>query len=282
MKRLLILFTLLFAAIAALLGYAFLEARRDPVVRETYVSLPDWPERTAPLRVVLISDVHIGSPAMDAARLARIVGQINALHPDLVLIAGDFIFGGVKDSAARIGAPMVAPLAGLRAPLGAVAVLGNHDHWTGGGSVRKLLAQAGITVVENGAIRRGVLVVGVAGDDYSGHTDLPATLAAMGALAGPRIMLTHSPDIAPALPVEIHLVLAGHTHCGQVVIPFRTSSVSRYGERYRCGVRVEGGRTVITTAGLGTTAVPFRLGAPPDLWLVTIGGKTGGAGVPVR
>lgn len=273
LKRLLILLAILIAAAAGLAGYAYSEAVRTPVVRQARVGLPDWPQGAAPLKIVLISDIHIGTAAMDAGRLGRIVAQINALHPDLVVIAGDFIFGHVKDSAERLGAPMVEPLSKLRAPLGVVAVLGNHDHWTGGEAVRVLLERAGATVVENGAIRRGVLVLGVVGDDFSRHADLPATLAAMAALPGPRLMLSHSPDIAPQLPDEIRLLLAGHTHCGQVMIPFHgpVSDVSRYGPRYRCGVRTEGKRTVITTAGLGTSGGPFRLGAPPDLWLVTVG-----------
>ena len=273
LKRLLILLVAGFAACLALAAYSYFEARRDPVVRETRVALAGWPAGAAPLRIVLISDIHIGTPAMDAARLERIVGQINALHPDLVVIAGDFIFGHVPDSAARIGAPMVAPLARLKAPLGVVAVLGNHDHWTGGAATRALLERAGVTVVENGAVQRGVLVLGVVGDDYSRHADLPATLAAMAKLHGPRLMLTHSPDLAPQLPSDVGLLLAGHTHCGQVLLPFYgpVSDVSRYKARYRCGVRREGGLTVITTAGLGTSGGPYRLGAPPDLWLVTVG-----------
>lgn len=272
-KRLAILLAICAAAAMSLTGYSFWEARRDPVVREASISLPGWPAGTAPMRVVLISDVHIGTAAMGPERLSRIVAQINALRPDLVVIAGDFIFGHAPDSAERIGAPMVAPLAGLRARLGVVAALGNHDHWTGGAATRALLDRAGVTVVDNGAIQRGPLALGVAGDDFSHHTDLPATLAAMAKLPGARIMLTHSPDIAPRLPADVPLLLAGHTHCGQVVLPFYgpISEVSRFGTRYRCGIRREPGRTVVTTAGLGTSGGPFRLGAPPDLWLLTLG-----------
>lgn len=272
LKRLLIPLAACFAAGAALAGYSYLEARRDPVVREASISLPDWPMGAAPVRVALISDVHIGSAAMDAARLTRIVAQINGLKPDLVVIAGDFISGHAADSAVRIGAPMVAPLAGLKAPLGVVAALGNHDHWTGAETVQALLKRTGIIVIENGAIQRGPLAIGVAGDDFSRHTNLPATLASMTKLSGARIMLTHSPDIAPRLPADVGLLLAGHTHCGQVVLPLYgpIAEVSRYGERYGCGIRREGARTVVTTAGLGTSGGPFRLGAPPDLWLLTL------------
>ncbi|MBX3565711.1 MAG: metallophosphoesterase [Sphingomonas sp.] len=274
MKRfLLLVLGLAVAAAAALAGYAYLEARRDPVVREASISLPGWPAGAAPMRVVLISDIHIGTAAMGPERLTRIVTQINALEPDLVLIAGDFIFGHGAGSAARIGPPLVAPLAGLKARYGVVAALGNHDHWTGAAEVRALLQRANVTVVENGAVQRGPLALGVAGDDFSHHTDLLATVSAMRPLSGARIMLTHSPDIAPNLPADVALLLAGHTHCGQVVLPFYgpISDVSRFGERYRCGVRREPGRTVVTTAGLGTSGGPFRLGAPPDLWLLTLG-----------
>ncbi|NIJ21374.1 hypothetical protein FHS95_003077 [Sphingomonas naasensis] len=273
MKRWGIAIGLLLLAPILLAGYSFIEARRDPVVRTATIALPHWPEGAPPVRTVLLSDIHIGTAAMGPARLGRIVDQINALHPDIVLIAGDFIFGHAPGSATRLGEQMVAPLARLRPRLGVIAALGNHDHWTGASAVRDQLRRAGIAVVDNGAVIRGPLAIAVAGDDFTGHADLPATLRAMRRLAGARLILTHSPDIAPALPADVSLLLAGHTHCGQVLLPWLgpISEVSRYGARYRCGVAREPGRTVVVTAGLGASGGPFRLGAPPDLWLLTLG-----------
>lgn len=272
MKRILIALGIGTAAMLALLGYSFFEARRDPVVREAAISLPGWPAGESAVRVVLISDLHIGTSAMGPERLTRIVAQINALKPDLVLIAGDFIFGHVRDSAARIGAPMVAPLAGLKPRLGAIAALGNHDHWTGGAATRALLERAGIVVLENQAIARGPLAIGLVGDEPTRNDDIPAVLSALAKLPGAPIFVSHSPDILPELPAQA-LLLAGHTHCGQVVLPLMgpVVEVSDYGSRYRCGVVREGARTVIVTAGLGTSGGPFRLGAPPDLWVLTLG-----------
>lgn len=270
----LLLLACLFLGGLALMGYSFAEARSEPVVRRAAIALPDWPVGAAPIRAVLLSDVHMGTAAMNGARLTRIVGQINALRPDVVLIAGDFIYGHTPGSASRLGEAMVAPLSRLRAPLGVVAALGNHDHWTGAEAVRDQLRRAGVTVVaDNAAIARGPLALGIAGDDFTGRADLPATVAAMRRLAGARVILTHSPDIAPNLPGEVSLLLAGHTHCGQVVLPLLGSitEVTRFGARYRCGVRREDGRTVVVTAGLGTSGGPFRLGAPPDLWLLELG-----------
>lgn len=272
MRKWLIALLLLILAGAALVLYAHCEALRDPVVRTATIKLPDWPTGVKPVRAVLISDIHLDNQAMDEARLARIVAKIDALKPDIVLLAGDYIYGHSPTGASMYGSGLAA-LAKLRPPLGVVAVLGNHDQWTGVGVVRDQLTRAGVTVLENDAITRGPLAIGGVGDRYSGHDNLPATLAKLRTIAGARVLLTHSPDIAPDMPADTSLLLAGHTHCGQVLLPLwgPVSDVSKYGERYRCGVRVEGKRTVVVTAGLGASGpIAARLNAPPDLWLLTL------------
>lgn len=255
--------------LAIFLGWCFREATGDPIVRRGEVAMAGL-ER--PIRIALLSDIHIGTAAMGPKRLGRIVGQVNALKPDLVVIAGDFIFGHDPQGAATLGSPMIAPLRQLHAPLGVAAVLGNHDYWTGAQAVREQLGRAGITVLENGAALRGPIALGGVSDDFSGHADIAATLRAARALGKPIVLLTHSPDIAPSLPADAPLLLAGHTHCGQAVLFGHNVAppVSRYGTRYRCGLVREGARTVVVTGGLGTSGVPFRLGAPPDLWLFTL------------
>ena len=265
---------LLIGLAACLLGillWGFLEARADPIVRRAEIALADWPTGAPPLRLVLLSDVHAGNLAVTPARLDRIVTQVNALRPDLVLIAGDFTPGEDPIDAATATARL-APLRGLRARLGVVAVPGNHDHWTGLGAVRAALDAAGVTLLANQAAVRGPLAIAAVDDDYSQYARVAPTIAAARRLPGAKLVLTHSPDIAPRLPPDFPLLLAGHTHCGQVVIPFYGSldPVSRYKDRYRCGVIREGARTVIVTAGIGGS-LPFRLNAPPDMWLLTLG-----------
>ena len=95
----------------------------------------------------------------------------------------------------------------------------------------------------------------------------------MRALPGARILLSHSPDPFPGVPGDVALMLAGHTHCGQVRLPFlgAVKTMSAYGQRYACGLIRENGRTLIVTAGLGTSGLPLRLGAVPDLWLIRLG-----------
>jgi hypothetical protein len=273
LKVLLILLLALSAIGAATYVYGRIEARSDPIVHTATIRLPRWPAGIKPIRAVLISDIHIGSPAMDEARLSRIVDQINALDPDIVLIAGDFIYG-FDPRGAKKGRALIAPLKKLHPPLGVVAVLGNHDHWAGPGDIPSLLAQARITVLENDVTARGPIVIGGVGDDFSHHAAVAATMSKVRPFDGARILLTHSPDIAPGLPKDVHLLLAGHTHCGQGVLPFYgpVVSVSRFKNRYRCGLVIDPGRAVIVTGGLGTSGPPLRIGAAPDLWLITLEG----------
>lgn len=264
--------------VMALLGgllalYAFAEARRLPVIRRAAVALQDWPAGTRPITIALASDVHLGNATMDEGRLAAIVDRINAQRPDLILLAGDFIAGHEFDPKGVIAHRLTPVLARLRAPLGVVAVLGNHDHWSNPTAVSDSLRAAGITVLSNDATMRGPLVIGGLDDDFTHRARTAPTLSAMARFTGPRLILSHSPDPAARIAPPL-LLLAGHTHCGQVDLPIigRLASVSRLGERFACGMIREPARTVIVSAGLGTSLAPFRLGAPPDLWLITVGG----------
>lgn len=265
----LLLIAALFAA--ALFTWMQHEARADPIVRRAAIALPGWPAGQKPIKVLLLSDIHMGSAAMDVPRLTRIVAQINALQPDLVLMAGDFVFGHDSVAGTRYAAELVKPLSGLHAPLGAVAVPGNHDYWAGQVSVPRALWQANVTMLVNSATVRGPLAIGGVADIYTHHADVQATMHPLDRLPGAKIVVTHSPDVTTKMPGEITLVLAGHTHCGQIVAPFYgpLSSVAR--ERYRCGIVRDGNRLTVVTAGLGTSSVPFRFGAPPDMWLLTLG-----------
>lgn len=272
LRRLLWAGVLLAACAAVVLAYAFAEARRDPEVRRATVELPDWPAGAAPVRAVLLSDIHIGSPAMDAARLSRIIAQVNALRPDIVLIAGDFVYGHDPAGAARWAPGLVTPLKELRARLGTVAVLGNHDWWTGPEAVIAALRAAGVTVAENRVVRRGPLAIAVFGDTYTGHHRIGPVLAELRKARGAQIALTHGPELSGMLRAGPPLVLAGHSHCGQVVILGHAVGVQPYPPRYRCGIVRERARATIVTGGVGTSVAPIRLGAPPDLWLLTLRG----------
>jgi predicted MPP superfamily phosphohydrolase len=165
----------------------------------------------------------------------------------------------------------VAPFARLRAPLGVVAVLGNHDHWDAEGAIGPALARIGVTLLRNQAVRRGPLAIGGIDDGYSEHADVAATVAAVRSLGGAPLYLSHGPDAFGPLP-RGSLLLTGHTHCGQVALPFLGPIYipARHRLRHSCGRYDEAGKTVIVSGGVGTSDLPLRFWAPPDWWLVTV------------
>lgn len=268
--RILLVPLLLCGAIAL---YGFLEARADPVVRTATIRLPHWPAGQRPVRAALVSDIHVGNAVMDAARLGRIVDQVNALHPDIVLLAGDFIAGHGERNGREDSRSLVAPLSRLRAPLGVVAVPGNHDWWTDPVAVTRALREAHVTVLSNRAVERGPLAIGGIDDETTHHDRPTETIAAMRALPGAPVLMTHSPNFASARLAGAPLLLAGHTHCGQIVLPGigPVAPLMPLLRQRLCGLYREPGLAVVVTGGVGTSVAPLRIGAPPDLWLLTLG-----------
>jgi len=271
------LFAVLLLAAALVAWKAWRDTTGDPAILRTTVTLPDMPAGAEPVTVALISDIHVAGPDMPPERVERIVAQINALAPDAVLIAGDLV--SEKKVGTKIYGPaeIVRPLTGFDARLGTILVPGNHDHWYGWPRLKKALSQTDISVLENDAIQAGPLVIGGLDDEYTGHDDIARTLAAMDELEGAHVFLGHSPDSLPDLP-EGSVILAGHTHCGQITLPLigALAVPSRYGDRYECGRIDEGSRAAIVGAGLGTSVLPIRFNTRPEVWLIEFRGADDG------
>ena len=267
------LFLLLIVLGLLLTGYAYWTAVSDPVQRDAQIGVADWPEGAGPLRIILISDIHVAGPDMPPERLEDIVARINALEPDLVLIAGDFVSDKTLSTHRYTAEEAVAPLAELETVHGVFAVLGNHDHWRDADAFRTALPDGGITLLDNQAVAAGPVVLVGIGDEFTGHADVSGAIGSVAEMTGPIVVLTHNPDIVPDLPNPVALVAAGHTHCGQISLPIigRLATASRYGERFACGQIDDAGQTVIVTAGLGTSILPIRLGVPPDFWVIEVG-----------
>ena len=244
-------------------------------VRRVTLTLPGWPVGHEPLTVAVMSDLHAGSPYIDAAKIVRVVESVNAAKPDLVLLLGDYVIqvvlGGTRMEPAEIGKL----LAGLEAPLGVYAVLGNHDWWDGAEAIRGALTEAGAAVIDNQAHRidrpeGDFWLLGI-GDVREGSPKIDEPLAAIQDSL-PVIAFTHNPDLFPAIPARVTLTLAGHTHGGQVVIPLvgRPVVPSEFGERFAYGHIVEDNRHLYVTGGLGTSILPVRFRVPPEVILLTI------------
>ena len=260
------------AALAAWGGW--IEPRRLVVRRQT-LALPRWPAALAGLRVGVMTDLHAGVLHAGEEAVARWVERMNAEVPDLVLLGGDFtdahwLFGR------RLAPERIAErLAGLRAPLGSVAVLGNHDWRAFGLRMWTALAAAGIPVLENDALAfdapGGRLHVAGLADVRFRHPNLARALARVPD-GEPAIVLAHDPDVFPFVPARVALTVCGHTHGGQVAIPVlrRPFLPSRHAERFARGHIVEHGRHLVVSAGLGTSGLPVRVLAPPELLVLEL------------
>jgi uncharacterized protein len=272
-KRLLRHTAILFLFLLGLLAVKiWTDTMGAPQIRRATVATAQLPPGSPSVTIALISDIHVAGPDMPPARLEEIVAQVNALRPDLVMIAGDLVSEKRLATRHYSAAAAVAPLGELRAVLGVVAVPGNHDHWFGWPELRAELKRQGIRVLANEAAQIGPLAIGGLDDDFTRRADVRGTLAAMGALEGPRVILSHSPDPFPDVPVDVSLFLAGHTHCGQIAWPWGGSpaTMSDFGDRYACGRVVERGKLLITSGGLGTSLLPVRFFTSPEIWLVTV------------
>ena len=267
-------------AVAAVGGKAWFDTMREPDVQRLTLQTASLPAGARPFRIAFISDIHVAGPDMPPERLERIVAQINALKPDIVAIAGDLVSD--KRTATHIYSPeeIVAPLGKLTPRLGVVVVPGNHDHWFDWpGLAAQLARYPRITVLRNEAAQIGPVAVAGVDDAYTGRDDLEASLDAMKPLTGIRVALSHSPDIFPQIPTDFDLVLAGHTHCGQIAYPWggAPATMSEYGDLYACDVVRESGKTLVTSAGLGTSLIPVRLFTHPTIWLITVSPPPGEA-----
>jgi len=245
------------------------------VVNRQELRVPRWPAALSGLRVALLSDLHVGSPHWDLARLRELVQRTNAEHPDLILLAGDYEINGVWFGSHVYIEPIAAELGKLRAPLGVIAVLGNHDWWNDAPRARRALEQNGVRVLddETRAIdARGTrfCVLGLRDEYYRSRTAVQELDSAP--LGVPLIVLVHEPDVFAELDQRALLTLAGHTHGGQVDIPLLGRRVvpSRFGARYAAGEVVEDGRMLFVTTGVGTSIMPVRFRVPPEIALLTL------------
>lgn len=258
---------------------------RRLTVSEAEVRLPGLPAAFDGASVLLITDIHAG-PFLSPACLTRTFRRLGGLAPDLILIGGDL-------ATTRVGEliPTMNAFASLSAPLGVYGVLGNHDHYTEDPELLvSLVEKAGVRLLQNRAVALerdgGRLVLAGIDDLNSGASDLDAALAEADELrrptgrsipdgsksnGAPVILLSHNPDVFfDAARRGVSLVLAGHTHGGQVRLPGLPVLVRMSRYRLDQGRYCFNGSELIVSRGLGASGLPLRIGCPPEAVRITL------------
>jgi predicted MPP superfamily phosphohydrolase len=221
-------------------------------------------------RIAQLSDLHIGG-LWSRRRAARWVSRVNALDVDLVALTGDYVTHGTS-----FHEDIAAVLAEMRGRDGAVAVMGNHDYFGDGESLVGLLRARGVVVLRNEhrVLWRGGEALTLAGVDDTWSRRADVTRALAGHEGGrPLIALAHDPQLFPELARRgAGLVLSGHTHWGQIALPFLATryNLSRLSYRYHAGLYRDGAAVLYVSPGLGTTGPPVRVGAPPEITVLRL------------
>jgi hypothetical protein len=265
------------AGVAALAADTMLlEPNRPRIVRQE-IALRRWPARLEGFTIALLSDFHY-DPYFSVHPLRSAIGMVNGLRPDLIALTGDFVsmpWSGDPADAASAAEPCAQLLRQMRAPHGLWAVLGNHDVFTDPDRVSTSLHSAGIQVLSNQSVpieRDGARFWLSGIDDVLGGTaDLDATFHALPANEA-VVLLAHEPDYADTVArYAVDLQLSGHSHGGQVRLPFiRPVFLPELARKYVWGRYQIGGLALYTNAGLGTVNLPIRMNCPPEITLLTL------------
>ena len=278
-------------ALAALVGEAWYARALAP--RRLQVSLhefhlPDLPPELDGLRLAHLSDLH-ASASVPPEWIRAAVDRLNKLEPDLACLTGDFVYGSTEwaDGCAQ-------ELARLEAPAGLFAVLGNHDHWTGAGVIVETLERRGIRVLRDESVplevrasRLQILGIDDPGLSCLGDAAMWDGLSQAWADAAefvrqtlaqvpagvPTLLLVHNPDFMELLSgAAVDVALAGHTHGGQVRLPFVGPPLlpSCFGDKYAAGWVASPGGPVYVNRGVGLIEPALRWNCPPEAALITL------------
>ena len=251
------------------------------------IKIKNLPPSFRGLRIAHLSDLH-SSLLVSEGLIARAAELVMTERPDIIFLTGDYISGSMKFLSSSIGDfnrkyldRCVTALSKLNAPMGIYGVLGNHDMWSGNRAVDAICSdfssKLGVTWLRNSnteLYRDGEKITLIGVDDYwEGGSLIEATRGAHTDRV--RILLSHNPDINEeiyGLKERIDLVLSGHTHGGQVVLPFIGMPFLplKSGQKYRAGLVKEAGHQTYITRGVGHFLVPLRINCPPEATVLTL------------
>ena len=275
-----VLFKLIFAAVvmvAIFVGWGIAFEPGLLSVTSTNIAAAGWQSYWKPLRIAVLSDLHVGSPHIDVEHLEFIVDTVNAQEPDLVLLLGDYMTDGYYKP---VPPEAIAPILGrlTKAPHGVFAVLGEHDWRTGDTSVADALKKAGIKVLRNQAAAvklakgRRIWIAGLT-DPASGTRPDYARAVKSVPRGEPVLVMMHNPVWISQVSSKATASFAGHTHGGLFNIPYAEQVKlvpADTDARYARGLMEVDGKTLFVSPGIGSGSIPIRINLGPEVSMVTV------------
>ncbi len=244
-------------------------------VKEVPMVSSKWDKSLGEIKIALVSDIHAGAFPWEKWRVERIITKTNEAGADIIFLLGDYLNG-------QIGATKMDPdvLAGmlskLKAPLGVYAIYGNHDAYADPTHIGHILRKSGVKILDDTNVvistPKGKFCVAGILDPHTMPYSYTRTFD--GVLKDvPCILLTHSPKVYYEIPNEAKIAFAGHTHGGQVRLPFFGAVSSNCGlSREFAEGRIEGEVDMYVTRGVGTSRIPVRFLCPPEITIIKLSG----------
>lgn len=251
------------------LGYCYFESRWIKTKKVTLYS-KDIPDSFIGKRLVFITDIHHG-PFLSIDRITKLVDRINKLEPDYILLGGDYVH-----REAKYIKPLFNEFQKLKSRNGIFGVLGNHDHWEDTELTRKLMLRNGIKICDNKSywskIGNDSIKIGGVGDLWE-DSQLPENTLNDVKESDFCIMIFHNPDYLEGLNSKlIDLTLSGHTHGGQITLFGGWAPVlpSRFGQKYKYGLKEFGNLQAYISSGIGTITPPLRFCCRPEIVVIEL------------
>ena len=275
LKNILSAFATILLLLSLPMAYAYFIEPDRLVIREETLSIPNWSANLNGFKIVAVSDIHGGSNNVTESKLRELVSLANAQTPDLIVLLGDYISEqrGNKKELRMPVATIADNLQGFQAKYGVYGVIGNHDHWHNQSKITREFERVGIKILDNEIERIpvGDETLNLWGiEDYWKRRRVPTDV--LGDIEDKQniITITHNPDSLLKTPDVISLMLAGHSHGGQVNLPILGVVHHVTDPRLTAGEVVVDGKHVFVTTGIGCSGPQIRFRVPPEIAVITL------------